>query len=299
MVNCIKAHHGENFSIYHGDCIEVIKGIPTNSVGLSVYSPPFSNLYIYSDSDRDMGNCKDDAEFLAHYEYLVHELYRITQPGRLVAVHCKDLVDYKGRDGEAGLRDFPARLTEVHEKCGFKYHSKVTIWKDPVIEMQRTKAHGLLWKQLRADSTFSRMGLAEYVIYFRKWAHTEEDQELVVPVSHTEEDVPVSLWQKWASPVWMDIQQTNVLNARIATGDADEKHICPLQLDLIERIVRMYSNPGDVVFSPFTGIGSEGYESLKHGRKFIGAELKEEYYFKAIENLNLATAQNSLFAEVV
>jgi len=298
MVNCVTAHHSDQFSLYHGDCIEVIKGIPDNSVGLSVYSPPFSNLYIYSDSDRDMGNCKDDAEFLAHYKFLVEELYRITKPGRLVAVHCKDLVDYKGRDGAAGLRDFPAALTQVHESCGFKYHSKVTVWKDPVIEMQRTKAHGLLWKQLRADSTFSRMGLAEYVIYFRKWAQTEEDEAMIEPVTHTMEDVPVSLWQKWASPVWMDIQQTNVLNSRISTAEHDEKHICPLQLDLIERVIRMYSNPGDVVFSPFTGIGSEGHVAVKFGRKFVGAELKKEYYERAIRNIQEATLQESLFEEI-
>jgi hypothetical protein len=291
-VKVIEQAGGEDWTLFRGDCAEVIRGIPDASIGLSVYSPPFSNLYTYSDSERDMGNCVDDAEFLAHYGFVVRELLRATRPGRLCAVHCKDLVDYRGRDGRAGLRDFPGDLIRAHEAAGWKYHSRVTVWKCPVTEMQRTKAHGLLWKSLRADSTFSRQGLAEYVLVFRKWA---EEGEEVAPVTHTMESFPVERWQKWASPVWMDIDQTNVLNVEIAREAGDEKHMCPLQLDLIERCVVLWSNPGDVVFSPFAGIGSEGVVATKLGRRFVGAELKGSYFARAVRNLS-APRQVDLFA---
>lgn len=293
MTNCINQASGVDWTLYQGDSAEVIRGIPDASVGLSVYSPPFSNLYTYSDSERDMGNCVDDAQFLAHYGFMVRELLRITRPGRVCAVHCKDLVDYKGRDGRAGLRDFPGEIIRCHEANGWKYHSRVTVWKDPVIEMQRTKAHGLLYKQLRGDSSFSRQGLAEYVLIFRKWA---EDGEEVSPVTHTPESFPLSQWQEWASPVWMRIDQTNVLNVQQARDDRDEKHMCPLQLDLIERCVRLWSNAGDVVFSPFAGIGSEGVQALKASRRFVGVELKESYWRSACANLRGATSQVELFA---
>lgn len=284
---------GEDWMLYRGDAVEVVRGLPDDSIGLSVFSPPFSSLYTYSDSDRDMGNCSDDSEFFQHYAHLLPELYRATRPGRLCAVHCKDLVDYKGSAGRAGLRDFPGDLIRAHEAAGWKYHSRVTVWKDPVREMQRTKAHGLLYKQLRRDSTFSRQGLAEYVLVFRKWA---EESEEVAPVTHTEESFPLPQWQEWASPVWMDIQQTNVLNAEIAREDRDEKHICPLQLDLIERCVRLWSNEGDVVFSPFSGVGSEGVISLQSARRFVGVELKEQYFLRAADNLTNCRRQLSLFA---
>lgn len=284
---------GEDWMLYRGDAVEVVQGLPDDSIGLSVFSPPFSSLYTYSDSDRDMGNCSDDSEFFQHYAHLLPELYRATRPGRLCAVHCKDLVDYKGSAGRAGLRDFPGDLIRAHEAAGWKYHSRVTVWKDPVREMQRTKAHGLLYKQLRRDSTFSRQGLAEYVLVFRKWA---EESEEVAPVTHTEESFPLPQWQEWASPVWMDIQQTNVLNAEIAREDRDEKHICPLQLDLIERCVRLWSNEGDVVFSPFSGVGSEGVVSLQAARRFVGVELKEQYFLRAADNLTNCRRQLSLFA---
>lgn len=284
---------GEDWMLYRGDAVEVVRGLPDDSIGLSVFSPPFSSLYTYSDSDRDMGNCSDDSEFFQHYAHLLPELYRATRPGRLCAVHCKDLVDYKGSAGRAGLRDFPGDLIRAHEAAGWKYHSRVTVWKDPVREMQRTKAHGLLYKQLRRDSTFSRQGLAEYVLVFRKWA---EESEEVAPVTHTEESFPLPQWQEWASPVWMDIQQTNVLNAEIAREDRDEKHICPLQLDLIERCVRLWSNEGDVVFSPFSGVGSEGVVSLQAARRFVGVELKEQYFLRAADNLTNCRRQLSLFA---
>lgn len=290
-VKCEDQAHGDEWVVYLGDSVELVRALPDDSVGLSVYSPPFSNLYTYSPSDRDMGNSDDDEQFLKHYSFLVRELYRATRPGRLCAVHCKDLVDYRSRDGRAGLRDFPGELIRVHEANGWKYHSRVTVWKCPVTEMQRTKAHGLLYKQLRADSTFSRQGMAEYVLVFRKWA--AEGAE-IAPVTHTTESFPLSQWQDWASPVWMDIDQTNVLNAKIARDDRDEKHMCPLQLDLIERCVRLWSNPGDVVLSPFAGVGSEGVVSLNHGRKFVGFELKRSYWEMAVRNLREASASSQL-----
>ena len=278
---------GENWHLYNGDCVEVARALPEKSVGLSVYSPPFSNLYTYSDSERDMGNSVDDRQFLQNYAFLASEVLRITRPGRLCAVHCKDLVDYQGRDGRAGLRDFPGELIRIHEAAGWKYHSRVTVWKCPVTEMQRTKSHGLLYKQLRTDSSFSRQGLAKYVLVFRRWAAEGEE---ISPVTHTPESFPLKQWQEWASPVWMDIDQTNVLNVAVARDDRDEKHLCPLQLDLIERCVKLWSNPGDVVFSPFAGIGSEGVETLKAGRRFVGAELKDAYFDKAIGHLRSAQA---------
>ncbi|AKF08865.1 DNA-methyltransferase [Sandaracinus amylolyticus] len=293
MTHVLDQAEGENWTLYQGDCVEVVRGIPDASIGLSVYSPPFSNLYTYSDSERDMGNSVDDAEFLEHYAFLVRELLRVTRPGRLCLVHCKDLVDYKGRDGRAGLRDFPGELIRIHEAAGWKYHSRVTIWKCPVTEMQRTKAHGLLYKQLRTDSTFSRQGLAEYVLGFRRWA---EEGEEVSPVTHTEESFPLDQWQQWASPVWMDIDQTNVLNAAVAREDGDEKHMCPLQLDLIERCIRLWSNPGDVVLSPFAGIGSEPRSAVKLGRRAIGIELKGSYFARAVRELRDCTKQLDLFA---
>lgn len=292
MIQCIDASHGDGWTIYNGDCVDVTRQLPDNCIGFSLYSPPFSNLYTYSDSMNDMGNCEDDGEFLRHYGFLVTELYRVLKPGRLVAVHCKDLVNYKGRDGMAGLRDFPGELIRVHQSAGFAFHSRVTIWKDPVVEQQRTKAHGLLYCQLRKDSTFSRQGLAEYVLVFRKPAIEGDSVE---PVTHTKSDFPLDQWQKWASPVWMDIDQTNVLNVSQARDDRDEKHMCPLQLDVIERAVGLWSNPGDVVFSPFAGVGSEGHGALRFGRKFVGIELKPSYFRLACKNLDSAKAQLSLF----
>ena len=284
---CLNEWHGKNSSFYHGDCVEVARQLPDNSVDMQLYSPPFSSVYTYSDSTRDMGNCDSDAEFFDQYAHLAKELYRILRPGRLCAVHCKDLVYYKGSSGRqsAGLRDFPGDLVRAHIAAGFDLHSKVTIWKDPVIEMQRTKAHGLLWKQLRADSTISRQGCAEYLLVFRKWPRSEQEEEAVVPVTHTMESFPVLQWQEWASPVWMTINQTNVLNVQAAREDQDEKHMCPLQLDVIERVVKLYTNPGEVVFSPFGGIGSEGVGSLTYGRRFVGVELKESYWNTGVANL--------------
>ena len=289
----------DKMALYNGDSCELIKQIPDGSVDLQIFSPPFANLYIYSDDLADMGNCADSEEFFEQFDFLIPELFRILRNGRICAVHCKDLVKYKNRDGAAGIYDFSGDLIKHFEKFGFQYHSRITVWKDPVIEMQRTKAHGLLWKQLRKDSTYSRVGMPDYMLIFRKWGDDE------IPVTHTKEDFPVNKWQKVASPVWdyeptpvwWDIQQTNVLNAKIARSDMDEKHICPLQLDVIERIVELYSNPGETVFTPFMGIGSEAYQALKMDRKAIGIELKEEYFKQSVENCKQVTddSQMTLF----
>lgn len=278
----IEKEEGRLWAMYNADCVELTRDMPDNSVHISVYSPPFSQLFIYSESERDMGNCDSDEEFMRHYRFLTEELYRVLIPGREVFVHCSDLPRTKSVHGHIGLYDFPADVRQVHEDVGFIYHSRVTIWKDPVVEMQRTKALGLLHKQIKKDSTRSRHGMPDYVLVFRKPPSETDDIE---PVTHTATEFPVEQWQQWASPVWMDINQTNVLNKRVAREDKDEKHICPLQLDLIQRCLILGSNPGDVVYSPFAGIGSEGYVALQLGRRFIGCELKSKYYQIACRNL--------------
>lgn len=288
------------YALYHGDNVEVLDGVPPNSVHLTVTSPPFSDNYVYSDSERDAGNVASDAEFFEGYKFLVQQLHRVTVPGRLCAVHCKQLVRYKGRDGAAGLRDFRGDIIRAHQAAGFEYHSEVTIWTDPVLEMQRTKAHGLLYKQLRADSSFSRQGLAEYLLLFRKWPKDEAEEAAVEPVTHTRTEFPLDVWQRYASPVWFDVNRTRVLNVEMTRESSDEKHLCPLQLGLIERAIRLWSNPGDVVLSPFLGIGSEGYIALKTGRKFVGVELKTSYFAQAVRNLkeSASIGANDLFREV-
>lgn len=279
----LNEHHGDGFAAYHADCVEGVSGLPANSVGFSIYSPPFSHLFVYSDSERDMGNAASDEEFLEHYGFLLRQMIRVHKPGRLTAVHCTDMPRTKSTHGRGGLWDMPGEIIRAHEAAGWQYHSRVTIWKDPVVEMQRTKAHGLLYKTLCKDSARSRQGLPDYLLVFRK---VPDDEKTVDPVAQDRALFPVSQWQEWASPVWMDINQTNVLNARSAREDKDEKHLCPLQLDLIERAIRLWSNNGDVVLSPFMGIGSEGYQALKCGRKFIGFELKESYWRQAVANLS-------------
>lgn len=290
----IAAQYGEGWTLYHGDCVRVAKSLPDESVDFSVYSPPFANLYIYSDDVQDMGNCAGDSEFFNQYRYLIAEKLRITKTGALSAVHCKNLVNYQNSAGHAGMRDFRGEIIRAHRELGWAYHAEVTIWKDPVIEMQRTKAQGLLYKQLRQDSRYSRTGMAEYLIIFRKWGEKEEMEKN--PVEHTKETFPLDQWQEWASPVWMDIRQTHVLNVKEARDNADEKHICPLQLDVIERAVTLWSNKGDLVYSPFAGIGSEGYGALQLGRRFVGSELKESYFRQACANLKNATAQKDFFS---
>jgi DNA modification methylase len=285
MTNTVLDQHvSSRFAAYNADTVEFTSTMPDNSVGLSVYSPPFSQLYVYSESERDMGNVANHDEFAERYRFLVRELLRVTKPGRISAVHCSDLPTSKQRDGIIGLFDLPGLIRQVHEDEGWVYHSRVTIWKCPVVEMTRTKAHGLLYKTLRTDGSRVRVGMPDYLMVFRK----ESDGKTPEPVSHDPGVYPVSWWQEAASPVWMTINQTNVLNVAVARDDKDERHLCPLQLDVIERAVHLWSNPNDLVYSPFMGIGSEGYVSIKHGRKFVGTELKPAYFNQAVRNLNLA-----------
>jgi DNA modification methylase len=347
---------GEGWRVHQGDCVEVIRDeVASESVGLSVFSPPFSNLYIYTDDLRDMGNTEDLLQFMEHFGYLIPELFRVTISGRLAVVHCKDLPLYQGRDGVRGLNDFPAALsrafTTAHlhrdgsarEEFGggrWALHSRVSIWKSPVTEMERTKNHGLLYKELCKDSAGSRQGMADYLLVFRKWNATGDfsdpvtrgkerfkhyvgleppdpteicrDLELPLPRRSESGKWPavnpfprgsegyrwwsILVWQKYASPVWFDINQTDVLNYQLGRDNKDEKHICPLQLDVIERAVELWSNPNDLVLSPFTGIGSEGYVARKCDRRFVGAELKESYWRIAARNLQAARAsQEDLF----
>lgn len=292
MKKDITKRETSKWTVANADCVRLARSIESESVDFSVYSPPFASLYIYSADKQDMGNNANDEEFFQHYSFLIKEKLRITKQGCLSAVHCKNIVQYAGRDGMAGLRDFRGEIIREHVKAGWAYHSEVVIWKDPVIEMQRTKAQGLLWKQLRADSRYSRVGMPEYVLIFRKWGENMK----AAPVTHTMEEFPVLEWQKVASPVWMDVNQTRVLNGEIARENSDEKHICPLQLDVIERLLRLYTNKGDLVYSPFTGIGSEGYCAVKQGRRFIGSELKESYWKQACKFLERAEEEGrSLF----
>lgn len=289
LIKCINSAFGDSFAAYNGDSCQVLPQLGDETIGFSIYSPPFQNIFVYSDSEADMGNCSTDEEFNEHYRFLVKEIFRVTKPGRLTAVHCSDLPSSKWKDGVIGLKDFPGDIVRIHQAEGWIFHSRVCIWRDPVVEMTRTKALGLLYKQLKKDSTKSRMGIADYVLVFRKPGDNAE------PVEQMPENFPVSQWQKWASPVWMDINQTNTLNVRMAKDGADEKHLCPLQLDLIERAVTMWSNPGNVVLSPFMGIGSEGVSSLKLKRKFIGIELKPSYFTHACRYLEAQERQEDLF----
>lgn len=289
MVRCVNADHGENWATYLGDCCDVLAQMPEASIDFSIYSPPFGSLFVYSASAADMGNSSTDAEFSEHYAYAVGELFRATKPGRISAVHCSDLPLTKWRDGQIGIKDFSGEIIRLHEAAGWILHGRRTIWKCPVVEMTRTKHVGLLYKQLRKDSSKSRGGMPDYLLTFIKPGENAE------PIAHTPEDFPLEQWQEWASPVWMTVNQTNVLNVRAARDPQDEKHLCPLQLDVIHRALVMWSNPGDTVLSPFMGIGSEGYVALKNGRRFVGIELKESYYRQAARTLTAIEAQPDLF----
>ena len=276
------------YAVYNGDSCEVVKAIPDNSIHYTIFSPPFASLYTYSNSDRDMGNSKGDDEFYNHFIYLAKELYRITMPGRLLSFHCMDLPLMKERDGVIGLKDFPSIIRQIFEDCGFIYHSKVTIWKNPVTEMQRTKALGLLHKQIRKDSAMNRQGIPDYIVTMRKPGDNPER------ISHTHETFPVDVWQNYASPVWMDIRQSDTLQKKSAREDKDERHICPLQLEVIQRCVELWTNPGDIVLDPFAGIGSVPYVAVTMGRRGIGIELKDSYYKQAKNNLEIAVRGNSM-----
>lgn len=281
-----------NYAIYHGDSVDIIGGIPDNSIHYTLFSPPFSSLYTYSNSDRDMGNCKGDEEFYTHFKFLADELYRITMPGRLLSFHCMDLPLMKSRDGVIGLKDFPALMLKIFQDCGFIYHSKVTIWKSPVTEMQRTKALGLLHKQIKKDSSMSRQGLPDYLITVRKPGENPER------ISHTDESFPVSVWQNYASPVWMDIKQSNTLQRKSARAEKDERHIAPLQLEVIQRCIELWTNPNDIVFDPFGGIGSTPYVALLMGRRAIASELKDSYFEQMKNNVEVALTSEKMCCSV-
>ena len=299
-MDCIDKYIGNEYALYNGDTCELIKAIPDESMHMEIYSPPFSSLYTYSNSDRDLGNSKDDEQFFLHFSFITSELFRILKPGRIMAVHCMNFPASKERDGFIGIKDFRGELIRAFQDAGFIYHAEVCIWKNPVTEMQRTKALGLLHKQIKKDSCMSRMGIPDYVVVMRKPGVNPE------PVTHTNESFPVDRWQQYASPIWeyehspiwMDINQSDTLNAAAARSNKDERHICPLQLPVIERLVEMYTNPGDIVFTPFMGIGSEVYQSVKMGRKGIGIELKKTYYQCAVQNMRMLEeeqAQTSIF----
>jgi hypothetical protein len=274
-----QVYEGDGWTLHNADCIDLINEIDDNTIDFSIYSPPFESLFTYSNSDRDMGNNKSSSDFRIHYQFLLDAMFNKMKEGRLIAVHCMNLTTSKVNDGFIGIRDFRGDIIRAHQKAGFIYHSEVCIWKDPVVAMQRTKALGLLHKTIKSDSTMSRQGLADYLVVFRKPGKNPD------PVSHTAEEFPVQKWQKYASPVWFDIDQSRTLNFRDGKDEDDVKHICPLQLDVIERAIDLWSAEGDLVYSPFTGVGSEGYTAVKMGRKFIGSELKRSYYEQAIKNI--------------
>jgi DNA modification methylase len=295
MTKVINQKSGKNWQLYHGDCVEVVAGLPDNSVGFSIFSPPFSSLYTYSNSERDMGNSKSDGQFMEQFRFLVQELLRVTKPGREVAFHCCNMPAMKERDGYIGLKPFRDDLTRIFLRAGFIFHSEHCIWKDPLIEATRTKSLGLMHKQLLKDSTRCRAGIPDYLIAMRKPGENPE------PVAHENglqsflgENPPIhgvmshEIWRRYASPVWMDINQSNTLQKDSARDEKDERHICPLQLDVIGRALTLWSNPEDIVLSPFAGICSEGFQALKMQRKFIGVELKESYFKQGYLNLQNA-----------
>lgn len=292
MTTVLDQSIGDNYALFNGDCVEVVRGLPDASVDYSIFSPPFASLYTYSNSPRDMGNVRNDDEFFEQFDYLVKELRRVIKPGHNVSFHCMLLPTSKERDGYIGLKDFRSDLIRAFQKHGFIFHSEVVIWKDPVTAMQRTKALGLLHKTIRTNATMCRQGIPDYLITMRA------PGEVVDRVAHGA-DLPVDEWQKLASPVWMDINPSDTLQYQSAREHDDERHICPLQLEVIRRGIRLWTLPGDVVLSPFAGIGSEGHCAIQMGRKFIGAELKKSYYEQAARNLSAAHMQTQdLFAEV-
>ncbi len=297
-------HVTDRFAAYHGDCIDVLRGLPDESVHYSIFSPPFASLYTYSASPRDMGNCGSHAEFFEQFRFLVPELLRVLASGRLLSFHCMLLPTSKARDGHTGLSDFRGDLIRAFVECGWIFHSEVVIWKDPVTAMQRTKALGLLHKTVRTNGAMSRQGIPDYLVTMRKPGADAE------PVEHSAEgdDMPVEMWQRYASPVWVttrgedaegfgvctaDIDPGDTLQHRSAREHDDERHICPLQLEVIRRGVKLWTNPGDTVLSPFMGIGSEGYVSIQMGRRFVGAELKRSYFDQAVRNLGEASPETS------
>ena len=295
-----------SWALYHGDSCEIIKGIPDNSLHYSIFSPPFESLYTFSSSPLDISNCKNLDQFKDHFRFLAAELHRVIMPGRLVSIHCMQLTASKNRDGFIGLKDFRGDLIRLMQEVGFIFHSEVCIWKDPVVAMQRSKAIGLLHKQTTKDSTISRQGLADYVVTLRKHGVNPEPVSGLFEEYHGLDPLPsrgsaysdsINVWQRYASPVWLDINPSDTLQYRSARDNNDERHIAPLQLDVIRRCLQLWTNPGDVVFDPFNGIGSAGYCALEMDRRYVGIELKDSYYNAAVTNLkNISeNRQGSLF----
>ena len=351
MMKVLDEAHGKNWSLFNADCVQAIAGIPDASVGLSVWSPPFENMFTYSSSIADMGNCQDGAEFSEHFRFLIPELLRVTKPGRLAIVHCKDILASKAHHGYMGLKDFPATIGQIFTESGWTYHSRVTVWKDPVMEMQRTKNAGLLYKQVCKDSCTSRQGTPDYLMVFRNqqgdYANPVQvdgerfDRYIGMEPPDCDEEIwgwkngdrvrpagyfavhqrdgkwpianpfergseanrvwSIAVWQRYASPVWMDIDQTDVMNVRLGRAEGDERHLCPIQLQVVDRCIHLWSNPGDVVFSPFAGIGSEPYAAVRAGRYGIGMELKPEYFKQAakfLRGLESEMGRPTMFDEV-
>lgn len=286
-------HVTGDFALYNADCVDVVGELADASVHYTVFSPPFASLYTYSNSDRDMGNVKDGDEFARHFAFLIPQLLRVTKPGRLCSFHCMNLPTSKARDGFIGISDFRGELIRAFVASGWIFHSEVVIWKDPVTAMQRTKALGLLHKQIKKDSCMSRQGIPDFLVTMRKPGDNPER------VTHTDDTFPVQLWQKYASPVWMDIDPSDTLQYRSAREHDDERHICPLQLEVIRRALELWTNPGDTVLSPFAGIGSEGFVALERGRRFIGTELKQSYYEQAKRNLSSSKKQTTMFDSLI
>ena len=289
-MNCLAQESGDNWTLFHGDCIEVMKGLPDASVDYSIFSPPFASLYTYSNSPRDLGNCRTAEEFFEHFAFVIAELRRVMKPGRDVSFHCMLLPTSKERDGYIGLRDFRGDLIRAFKGHGFIHHSEAVIWKDPVTAMQRTKALGLLHKTVRGNAAMSRQGIPDYLVTMRMPGECENR------VIHDPKQYPVDKWQKIASPIWMDIDPSDTLQYQSAREHDDERHICPLQLEVIRRGIDLWTNAGDVVLSPFAGIGSEGHVALELGRKFVGIELKDSYLRQAALNMKAAKRQDDLFA---
>lgn len=328
MKNVLDQAMGADWAIYHGDCVALAAAVPDNSVDFSVYSPPFSSLYIYGDSEADMGNTSGDAEFLEQYRFLVREKFRATRPGRLTAVHIKDQVFYQGSsgDGSSGIRPLSDNVTAVHLAEGWKLQCRITIWRDPVLERSKTNAHGLLYKTFRGDASFCRVGMPEYLLVFRKWPANDEEAAMHSPIVHPREDAPLPVWQELASPVWpaaatvwnyagpidlihdnqgtharsapgksgggdMDLRTTDVLNVQQAADPEAERHLCPMPLNITSRAITLWSNARDSVWSPFAGIGSEGVAALKLERRFFGTELNPNYYASAVKHLQAASKE--------
>jgi len=335
MKTVLDQAHGKNWSLFHGDCVALATQVPDNSVDFSVYSPPFSSLYIYGDSEADMGNTDGDDQFLEQYRYLVREKLRATRPGRLSAVHIKDQVYYQGSsgDGSSGIRPLSDRVAAVHLEEGWKLQCRITIWRDPVLERSKTNAHGLLYKTFRGDASFCRVGMPEYLLVFRKWPRTVDEEAMQRPVEHPQSRFQLPVWQELASPIWpaaaicwnysgpvgirrtgtvveaisapgksgggdMDLPATETLNVKQAKDPNAEKHLCPMPLNITGRAISLWSNENDSVWSPFAGIGSEGVQALRMGRKFFGTELNKTYYMSAVGHLKAAAnegVQQSIF----